>query len=147
MHVSSMFLFAWFFPFIYVVLLSFLHNAWQVDQAASVSKELRLVTPGFSPTDPHLKVLNLGKFRAMASLVSILRDCQKSPYSFATSTDTQTYLQKRAIYRSEEVSVMCVCVCVCVYSLVMSLLHFQLLTPLTGTVGSLFRDRGESQKL
>ena len=74
----------------------------QVDQSMGVSNELKLISPGFSQSDPYLRVLNLGKFRSMAALVAILRECQTRPYSFATSTDIQTYLQKRAIYKSEE---------------------------------------------
>ena len=52
-------------------------------------------------SDPFLPVLNIGKLRAIASIVSILRFCQCTPYTFATSTDNQTYFQKRAVFATE----------------------------------------------
>lgn len=47
---------------------------------------LSLASPGILPSDPLLPVLNIGKQRAISSLVSLIRECQLVPYSFTTDS-------------------------------------------------------------
>lgn len=74
----------------------------QMDYNNNRTGQFELQSPGITPSDPFFPVLNVGKLRAIASIVSILRFCQCTPYTFATSTDIQTYFQKRAIFATED---------------------------------------------
>ena len=73
----------------------------QMDHSTNKTRQFKLQSPGMTSSDPFLPVLNIGKLRAIASIVSILRFCQCTPYTFATSTDNQTYFQKRAVFATE----------------------------------------------